>query len=71
MRLVVSGRADPPLPLSCGLARGRLNRVQAGELRFTPDEAVLRKRNWRPALGKRPDVVELPDLLEFTGILKG
>src|SRR5580698_4737876 len=38
--LVVSGRADPPLPLARLRARGQLAEVRAAELRFTTDEAA-------------------------------
>jgi LuxR family maltose regulon positive regulatory protein len=40
LRVVVSGRADPPLPLARLRARGQLAEVRAAELRFTPDEAA-------------------------------
>jgi LuxR family transcriptional regulator, maltose regulon positive regulatory protein len=38
--LVVSGRADPPLPLARLRARGQLAELRAAELRFTTDEAA-------------------------------
>jgi LuxR family maltose regulon positive regulatory protein len=38
--LVVSGRADPPLPLTRLRARGQLAELRAAELRFTTDEAA-------------------------------
>jgi LuxR family transcriptional regulator, maltose regulon positive regulatory protein len=38
--LVVSGRADPPLPLARLRARGRLAELRAAELRFTTEEAA-------------------------------
>jgi LuxR family maltose regulon positive regulatory protein len=40
MHLVISTRADPPLPLSRLRARGELNEVRASDLRFTPEEAA-------------------------------
>src|SRR5580704_12622867 len=38
--LVVSGRADPPLPLARLRARGQLAELRAADLRFTPEEAA-------------------------------
>ena len=38
LRLVIAGRADPPLPLSRMRARGELAEVRAADLRFTDDE---------------------------------
>jgi LuxR family maltose regulon positive regulatory protein len=40
LRLVVAGRADPPLPLARLRARGELTELRADDLRFTPDEAA-------------------------------
>jgi LuxR family maltose regulon positive regulatory protein len=40
LRVVVSGRADPPLPLARLRARGQLAELRAADLRFTPDEAA-------------------------------
>jgi LuxR family maltose regulon positive regulatory protein len=40
LRVVVSGRADPPLPLARLRARGQLAELRAGELRFTIGEAA-------------------------------
>jgi LuxR family maltose regulon positive regulatory protein len=40
LRVVVSGRADPPLPLARLRARGQLAELRAADLRFTPGEAV-------------------------------
>ncbi|MCL4299892.1 MAG: HTH-type transcriptional regulator MalT [Anaerolineae bacterium] len=39
LHLVLTSRADPPLPLARLRARGRLLEVRAADLRFTPDEA--------------------------------
>src|SRR5918993_1339538 len=39
MRLVVAGRASPPLPLARLRAAGRLTEIGEAELRFTPEEA--------------------------------
>jgi LuxR family transcriptional regulator, maltose regulon positive regulatory protein len=36
LRVVVSGRADPPLPLARLRARGQLAELRAADLRFTP-----------------------------------
>jgi LuxR family transcriptional regulator, maltose regulon positive regulatory protein len=40
LRVVVSGRADPPLPLARLRARGQLAELRAADLRFTPKEAA-------------------------------
>ena len=40
MRLVVAGRASPPLPLPALRARGRLTEIGVPDLRFTLDEAA-------------------------------
>jgi LuxR family maltose regulon positive regulatory protein len=40
LMLVVSGRADPPLPLARLRARGQLAELRAAELRFTTEEAA-------------------------------
>ncbi|MBC7810768.1 MAG: AAA family ATPase, partial [Burkholderiales bacterium] len=40
MRLVITSREDPPLPLSRLRARGQLAEIRAGDLRFTPEEAA-------------------------------
>jgi ATP/maltotriose-dependent transcriptional regulator MalT len=40
LRVVVSGRADPPLPLPRLRARGQLAELRAVDLRFTPEEAA-------------------------------
>ena len=39
LRLVVAGRADPPLPLARLRARGELTEVRAAQLRFAPAES--------------------------------
>jgi LuxR family transcriptional regulator, maltose regulon positive regulatory protein len=39
LRVVMSGRADPPLPLARLRARGQLAELRAADLRFTPEEA--------------------------------
>jgi LuxR family maltose regulon positive regulatory protein len=40
LRVVLSGRADPPLPLARLRARGQLAELRAEDLRFTPEEAA-------------------------------
>jgi LuxR family transcriptional regulator, maltose regulon positive regulatory protein len=40
LQLVVSGRADPPLPLARLRARGQLAELRAAKLRFTTEEAA-------------------------------
>jgi len=40
LHVVVSSRADPPLPLARLRARGQLAELRAAELRFTPEEAA-------------------------------
>jgi LuxR family maltose regulon positive regulatory protein len=55
LHLVLTGRADPPLPLARLRARGQLAEVRAAELRFTTEEAAALLRE---AVG--PDLA-LPD----------
>jgi LuxR family transcriptional regulator, maltose regulon positive regulatory protein len=38
--LVISSRADPPLPLARLRARGQMTEIHADDLRFTPEETV-------------------------------
>jgi LuxR family maltose regulon positive regulatory protein len=38
--LVISGRSDPPLPLSRLRGRGQLSELRTADLRFAPDEAA-------------------------------
>ena len=40
LHMVISTRADPPLPLARLRARGELVEIRAADLRFTPDEAA-------------------------------
>jgi LuxR family maltose regulon positive regulatory protein len=40
LRVVVSGRSDPPLPLARLRARGQLAELRTADLRFTPEEAA-------------------------------
>jgi LuxR family transcriptional regulator, maltose regulon positive regulatory protein len=40
MRLVITSREDPPLPLSRLRGRGQLAEIRASDLRFTPEEAA-------------------------------
>jgi LuxR family transcriptional regulator, maltose regulon positive regulatory protein len=40
IHLVITTRADPPLPLARLRARGELTEIRAADLRFTPDEAA-------------------------------
>jgi LuxR family transcriptional regulator, maltose regulon positive regulatory protein len=41
MHLVITTRADPPLPLSRLRARGQLVKLRAADLCFTPEEATV------------------------------
>jgi LuxR family maltose regulon positive regulatory protein len=41
LHLIVTTRADPPLPLSRLRARGQLVELRAADLRFTPEEAAV------------------------------
>jgi LuxR family maltose regulon positive regulatory protein len=41
VRLVISTRADPPLPLARLRARGQLTEVRVAHLRFSPEEASI------------------------------
>ncbi len=45
LKLVIAGRADPPLPLSRLRARGELVEIRAADLRFSPDEAAAYLRD--------------------------
>ena len=47
LRVVVSGRADPPLPLARLRARGQLAELRVADLRFTAEEAVALFRERR------------------------
>ena len=64
LRLVLAGRADPPLPLARLRARGQLAELRAADLRFTLEEtaAFLREATGRdlPALlvGTLQDLTE-------------
>ena len=40
LRMVLAGRADPPLPLARLRARGELTELRAEDLRFTPEEST-------------------------------
>jgi LuxR family maltose regulon positive regulatory protein len=40
LRLILAGRADPPLPLARLRARGHLTELRAADLRFTPAEVA-------------------------------
>jgi len=40
MHVVITARADPPLPLARLRARGQLTELRGGDLRFTHDEAI-------------------------------
>ncbi|MFN8456836.1 MAG: hypothetical protein U0401_19590 [Anaerolineae bacterium] len=40
MHLILTSRADPPLPLARLRARRQLSEIRAADLRFTPDEAA-------------------------------
>src|SRR6204780_1018712 len=50
LHLVVSSRADPPLPLARRRAGGQLPELRAAELQFTPDEAAVLLSKAGPAL---------------------
>ncbi|HET9496673.1 MAG TPA: helix-turn-helix transcriptional regulator, partial [Chloroflexia bacterium] len=41
LHLVITSRADPPLPLARLRARGALTELRAADLRFTPEEAAV------------------------------
>jgi len=41
LRLVIAGRADPPLPVARLRARGELTEIRPPQLRFRPDEAAV------------------------------
>ncbi len=50
LQVVVSGRADPPLPLARLRARGQLAELRAADLRFTPEEAAVLLGETAPGL---------------------
>ncbi len=56
VHLLLTSRADPPLPLARWRARGQLAEVRAADLRFTPDEAVA-FLNGTMGLALSPDAV--------------
>ncbi len=56
LRLVLTTRADPPLPLARWRARGQLAEIRAADLRFTADEAA-RFLNQAMGLTLTPDQV--------------
>jgi len=58
LHLVISTRADPPLPLARLRARNQLSEIRMDELRFTADETAL-FLNERMALGLSPDEIHL------------
>jgi len=41
MHMIITGRADPPLPLARWRARSQLTEIRAADLRFTVEEAAL------------------------------
>src|SRR5204862_2971315 len=41
LHLILTTRADPPLPLTRLRARGQLTELRAADLRFTPDESAV------------------------------
>lgn len=52
LQLVLSGRAEPTLPLATARARGELLEIRAGDLRLSPEEAVeFVRRPGRGSLG--------------------
>jgi LuxR family maltose regulon positive regulatory protein len=57
LHLVLSTRADPPLPVSRLRARGRLTELRADDLRFTPGEATAFLRDVT-GLGLEPAEVD-------------
>lgn len=40
LHLVVTSRSEPPFPVALLRARNGINQIDAGDLRFTPDEAI-------------------------------
>ncbi len=59
LRLVIAGRADPPLPLARMRSRGELAEVRAADLRFTPDEAAAYLNGAMGLALTAPDVAAL------------
>jgi LuxR family maltose regulon positive regulatory protein len=55
MRLILTSRSDPPLPLARWRARAQLAEIRAHDLRFAPDEAAafLREVSGVDTVGRR------------------
>ena len=63
LQLVLSGRADPPLPLGALRDRGRLHEVRAAQLRFNEEETVS---HFEQVLGLSLGEAEVASLLDRT-----
>jgi LuxR family maltose regulon positive regulatory protein len=64
VHLVVSGRADPPLPLPKLRARNQMTEIRAAELRFTTDEAAAFLRDAMGLALSDADAVALGEITE-------
>jgi LuxR family maltose regulon positive regulatory protein len=64
MHLVVSSRADPPLPLSRLRARGQMTELRAADLRFIPEEAAAFLRDVMGLALSAGDVATLEEITE-------
>jgi LuxR family transcriptional regulator, maltose regulon positive regulatory protein len=64
LHLVISTRADPPLPLPRLRARGRLCELRAADLRFTTDEAAAFLREMMGVNVSQTDATALADRTE-------
>ena len=53
LRLVLAGRADPPLPIARLRLSGELREIRARDLAFSPDEAAALLAGARPGPGAR------------------
>ena len=64
VHLVISGRADPPLPLSKLRARDQVTEIRAAELRFTTEEATAFLKGVMGLTLSAADVVALEEVTE-------
>src|SRR5829696_6977158 len=64
VHLVISGRADPPLPLSKLRARNQMTEIKAAELRFTTEEATAFLKGVMGLTLSAADVAALEEVTE-------
>jgi len=64
VHLVISGRADPPLPLAKLRARDQMTEIRAAELRFTTEEATAFLKGVMGLVLSAADVAALEEVTE-------